>query len=300
MNNDIRFFFLGGDPAPGQSKRADDGALAVGCARPRAGIETPTKNLSDWQFHYVWAYVLRGKSAREWSGFIHLKHRHFGFSGMLIDPQGGGQWVNLELAKSKQLIMGVETDVTPIVDMENIHVVNGQMMLCMYRRRDPGIRILWPHLAGDDNLYEAMHIVMQEAVEHQIVTFPKPIAQREFNRSESPKCEDLTDPADPRILKADMANRAAGGSLDGWEEERRWALINLDAGREQLVKVQVATREDGNYLVTGNGAKTFSATGRKDIAYAMIFAYVRFLVWLHMDGPDFAVTGKEQGYCATF
>ena len=49
--------------------------------------------------------------------------------------------------------------------------------------------------------------------------------------------------------------------------------------------------------LTGHSAKQFSAAGKKDLAYACIYAYVRFLVWLKMGELEFAGEGAEEsGY----
>ena len=95
------FYFLGVDPAPAMEKSADDGALGMGRARPRRSVMVPTKDGGmearpegevltsspvDWIFEYVWAYRLRGASAREWSGLIHAKHQQFGLTRITLDP----------------------------------------------------------------------------------------------------------------------------------------------------------------------------------------------------------------------
>ena len=56
--------------------------------------------------------------------------------------------------------------------------------------------------------------------------------------------------------------------------------------------IQVATAADGTYALTGHSAKQFSAGGKKDLAYACIYAYVRFLVWLKMGELEFG-EGRE-------
>jgi hypothetical protein len=265
QTGETRFYFMGVDPAPARGTKSDDGALAVLRVRPKPGVQNPTANLSDWLCEYVWAYRLRGATTRQWSAFMHEKHRHFGFAGICMDAQGGGIWINDELILPRQLIGGVETDVVPIGSIEDMGRTgpNAQMLLTMYRRRDPGIKHMWPHLAGDDNLYEAMHLVFQEAVTYQVVSFPKPFNARPASETE------------------------------GWHEEQRWALKDLDAARSQLQDIQVATNGDGTWLLTGNSAKQFSATGKKDLAYACIYAYVRFLVWLKMGELDFTGTGND-------
>jgi hypothetical protein len=273
LSNTPCFYFLGVDPAPAKGLKADDGALACLRVRLRPGVTTPSKNRSDWVCEYVWAYRLRKASARQWGAFIHKKHREFGFAGICMDSQGGGQWINDELILTEQIIDGVKTNVVPIASLEDMERTgpNVQLLLTMYRRRDPGIKLMWPHLAGDDNLYEAMHLVFQEAVEHQVVTFPKPFNNR--SREETA----------------------------AWPEERQWALKTLDSAREQMVGIQVATMGDGSYALTGHSAKTFSSgSKKKDLAYACIYAYVRFLVWLQLEEMDHQGASGGGGMCVAF
>ena len=264
-----RFYFMGVDPAPARGSKSDDGALAVLRVSPRPGVAEPTGNVGDWRAEYVWAYRLRGATARQWSGFIHLKHRHFGLSGICMDAAGGGTWINDETILTKQTIGGVETQCMPIASQEDLERTgpNVQLLLTMFRRRDPGIQHLWSHLAGDDNLYESMHMVFQEAVTYMTVAWPK------------------------------AYNERAPSETEGWPEEKRWALKTLDTARGQLVDIQVATQSDGTYALTGHSAKQFSAAGKKDLAYACIYAYVRFLVWLKMGELEFGEGREdESGY----
>lgn len=277
LGNDVNYF-LGYDPAPAQNKSSDDAGLVVLRARPRPGLAAPpSQNLSDWLCEYVWAYRMRGELKRgkdvadegvlfasttnQMSGRVHGCHRRFGLAGILMDPAGGGNLVLPELNKSRQLLNGVETECTPIACPDDVTVANASFILNLYLRRDGGIQQLWPLLVGDDGLYEAMHIVFQEAVEHGIVSFPLPFNER------------------------------PGDTTKDWDREKRWALINLDEMRRQLVMIQAATHDDGSWALSKNGAKSFSAIGKKDLGYAGIFAYVRFLIWLKMGDFEF---GREQ------
>lgn len=270
-------YFLGYDPAPAQTSTADDAGLAVLRCRPRPGLGAPpTSNLSDWLCEYVWAYRMRGQIRRgradddgvlfasttnQMSGRVHACHRQFGLNGILMDVGGGGNLIMPELNKSKQWLNGVEMECTPIASPDDITVANAHPILNMLRRTDGGIKALWPLLPGDDGLAEAMHVAFQEAVEHGVVTFPLPFKER---------------PSSTTV---------------GWDREKRWALINLDEARRQLMQIQVATNDDGSWAVTRNGAKQFSAVGKKDLAYACIMAYVRFLIWLKLGEFEF---GREE------
>lgn len=251
------FYFLGVDAAAAMSRSADDGALVAGRARMRQPEMTPTSNPTDWLFEYVWAYRLRKASAREWSGLVHAKHLQFNFTRIGLDPQGGGYWVMNELNKSRQLINQVETECTPIVGFEEEGVVHGSFILTVMKRSDAGIRQLWPMLQGDDSFKDALHVVMQQAVEHAQVAFPPP-----FNQ-----------------LPAEVTSQ--------WSVEKQWASKALTAVALQLANIEVATKDDGAWDLTARGARRFSCKGRDDLAMAAIYAYVAFLTWLKMANGDF-------------
>ncbi len=269
---------MGIDPAPAIGKRSDDGALVILRARPRykGGLDEPlilsdadgqikvlTNNLSDWLPEFVWAYRLRGASAREWSGLIHAKHQQFHLDGICMDWNGGGTFVMQELNKSRQIINGIERDVTPIARIGDSSVVNAHFILTMFKRGESGIDRLWPILKGDDNLVHAMHVSFQSAVEHAGICLPVPFNER------------------PRETTQD------------WDIERQWALKNLDEGRRQLASIQVAMQDDGTWSLTRNGAFQYSAPGKKDLAYAMIYAYVKFLIWLSGDEGEFTQRAED-------
>ncbi len=265
------YYFMGADPAPAQGFQSDDGALAILRVRPRPGLNAePTSNPADWIKEFVWAYRVRARSrgdqeavfwaenSRDWSGLIHWKHRAFNLGGILMDPNGGGQWIMGDLNKTRQRIIDVETVVTPITTLGDMSG-NAYPLLTLYKRGENGVDDLWPLLHGDDNLYEAMHVEFQQVVNHLDAAFPLPFNER------------------PRV------------TTEAWPTEKQWALKNLDAMREQLTQIQVETHDDGSWVLTRNNAKKFSAAaGKKDLAYAGIFAYIRFLLWLKMNELDFS------------
>lgn len=257
-------YFMGIDPAPAQGKKSDDGALAVLRVQPKPGLNAePGSNPGDWQAEFVWAYRMRGKSIDQWSGFIHQKHQQFNLDGILMDPNGGGQWLYPKMASARQTLNGIETECVPIRRLDDPTSGNAFILLNLFERKDSGISRLWQFLKGDDNLYEAMHVVFQEVVEQAAAAFPLPFNER------------------PRSTTED------------WTEEKKWALKDLDAAREQLLNIQVAKRDDGEWILTRNHAKTFTAVGKKDLAYACIFAYVRFLLWLKLCEWEFG--GQSSG-----
>lgn len=280
VNLDKVFYFLGVDPAPAKTRKADDGGLAALRVRPKPGLgHEAGANASDWLAEFVWAYRVRGEmnrplddgifladTVRHWAGLIHWKHLAFGFNGVCIDTQagGGGGLIVADLNKTKQIILGAETTVTPIASLEDSSVAVAAFILTCFRRRDPGIAALWPILQGDDNLIDALHMKFQEAVEHALVLFPKPFNER------------------------------AAAETREWPKEKKWALKTLDAARKQLENIQVVTKDDGTWALTSHGAKQFVAGGKKDLAYACLMAYVRFLVWLKLQEMDWTAGGGSE------
>lgn len=257
MNTDFQaglanvHFFMGIDPAPAFGNKSDDGGLVAARVFPKVRGQI-SNNPADWWFQYVWAYRLRGASIQEWGGFIHRKHREFGFTRMMLDIQsgGGGPFIARQLRQNRQLLDQVETECTPIVTLDETLIFNGAHILHLFRRKDPGIAMLWPILQGDDNLVDAMHTIFRQTVEHTGIQLPPP-------------WEEIP------------------SSVTGqWAEEQQWAVKNLAAVGSQMTNIQVASNEDGSYALTSRGAKQYSAVGKKDLAYAAIYCYVGFLCWL--------------------
>lgn len=260
------FFFCGVDPAPAEAHTSDDGAITVGCARPR---RLPTKedglseNPADWYFDYVFARRITWRekaSTRQWAGVIHDLHRRFRFERIVMDPNGGGTFVKRDLINDKQIINGIEVRVTPIADQEEgpFLVVRGDFILHMFRMKDPGVQVMWPEVGHSDNLNDAMYGQMKDDLEHMSVAWP-------------PLIEDwLSSPK----LKAEVLS---------WPEEKRWALINLSASTKQYNNVKVATKEDGTYAFTRHNARQFSAVGKKDFVTSGMLCRLGFLIWLRSD-----------------
>lgn len=273
------YFFEGIDPAPSESHRSDDGAMVIGAARPRRlpeKGEALSQNPGDWFFDLVYGRRLTAKekaSARQYSGIIHTHQLNFGLEKICMDPNGGGVYVKRELISPKQLIGGIETDVTPIGDHVDgpFKVVHGRFNLHMFKRGDPGIESLWPELAGDDLLNDALYSAFKDGLEHAIIGLPATIDEWLLERKEE---------------------------IRAWPEERTWALKNLTAFVSQAKNIMAATREDGTYAMTKRGARQFAALGKKDLVSAAMYAYCAFLIWLRSD--DFCSPIAEEdaaGFC---
>jgi hypothetical protein len=59
----------------------------------------------------------------------------------------------------------------------------------------------------------------------------------------------------------------------GWSEERQFSLRNLSEMTDQLRNITVATLDDGTFAFTKRNARQFSSRGRKDVAYAFMYAW---------------------------
>ena len=246
------YFFAGVDPAPSEGQKSDDGAVVALRAEPKhiPADGVLSNQPADWHRDVVYSKRIRKASSRQWAGILHQLQDRFKFARICLDPGGGGQWINRDLADGRQSIGGVEEERSPIVTADNSTVVMGQFVLMMFKRGDPGIEALWPELAGDDLLVDAMFSAGREALEHAEIGLCSPIG--EWPREK----------------------------LAGWGEERVWALRNLTALLHQLRNILVATNEDGTWAFTRRNARQFSAKGKKDFASAFLMANVAFMSWV--------------------
>lgn len=94
--------------------------------------------------------------------------------------------------------------------------------------------------------------------------------------------EHVGDVLDGRMSASYVVRRASLG--------RRARGRTLGTAPGQLVDIQVSTGAE-----KAHSAKQFSATGKKDLAYACIYAYVRFLVRLKLGELEFGQEGAEEG-----
>ena len=256
-------YFMGIDPAPAIGIRSDDGVLVVLRASLKDSVEgLISVNAGDYKLEYVWAYRCRAMSGREWSGKIHQTQQRFSLTGICMDPNGGGNMIALEMNRTRQLIAGIECDCTPICCPGDA-LASAAFILSLFKRGDRGIERLYPHLVGDDNLVDAQHVRMQEAIELGLLAMPVPWDER--SNEERRRLEQT------------------------WSPEQIWALKMLSIGMHQLMGIQVATKDDGSWVFTRHGARQFFATGKKDCAYAMCYAYLAFLIWMsggELDGME--------------
>lgn len=262
------FYLAGIDPAPAIGPRSDDGVIVAGRVQPRylpKDDDWHSKSLADWYLTPCYAYRCRKMSGRQWGGKIHEVNRRFGLVKICMDygSGGGGGMIMRELRHTKQLINGVEEEVAPICTADDA-LPEGRPILTMFGRGDPDIKQMWPNLSGDDMLVDAMHVAALDAFSSGCIVLPS-----------APKKGELS-------------------KVHGtWPEEKRWSHKLLLQGRKQLESGRVLMKDDGGYVVTKRGARQFNWTGKKDIAYAILYLITGFKVWLESGEDDFLVKGED-------
>jgi len=273
MSDKNFFFFLGGDTAPSETHRSDDGALTVGVARPLFEPEKGqsfSENPGDWRFGFVHSRVFTSAnklSCRQWSGEIYGLHERFGFEQILLDAGAGGagMMVAREMLSPTQIVNNVEKRVSIIGDKVNAPtlIAHGEFILNMFKRGDPGCEMVWPapdgtgkSLAGDDLLKSALYGEMKTAFD----TRPMEMV---------PPAEEFFDKTGPHWPK-----------IQTWPPEREWAIKNLDAAGVQLKGIIATQTPDGRDLFTSRGARIFRSLGKDDIAWSHMMCYGAFLIWL--------------------
>ncbi len=292
MNDKIKHlhFFLGADTAPSESQTSDDGALVIAAAWPKhPPVELPDRNRhwseedkpllpalpADWHFGYVYARRVTWKnklSGRQWSGLIHDLHRRFQFSGIMMDPGGGGIWVKREMIDTHQVINGAVTEVVPLGDTEGdaFKVARGNFIVHLFKRGDPGIDKYWPMLAGDEMLNDAGYSMLKSDFENSEILMVPPIEH--------------------------WMGQEHRQWFDSRPNELQRAIECLDAIVAQMAVFYIETGDDDIPKTTARGAKMFGSIGKKDLLSAALFSRTMFQVWLRVKlGWDDGAEDVEQG-----
>lgn len=266
-------FYVGGiDPSQAIGAKSDPGVIISARVQPKYLPEDPdwwSPLPSDWYFMPCYGYRCVKMSGRQWGGKIHQVSRRFNWVKVCMDPGGGGGQIMMELRHTRQLIAGVEEEVSPICTPIDA-LPDSRAILSMFKRGDGGIESIWPKLPGDDMLVDAMHVTVLDALETGVWALPP--------------CPD----------KGEMAKLH-----EGWPEEKIWAHKLLMQGRKQMGSGRVVMNDDGTYALTKRGARQWEWTGKKDVAYAKFYAYVAFRIWLAGGDENLEVKGEDAAMCWT-
>lgn len=256
---------LGFDSAPGQSFKADYCAAMIyriiELGRLSTLAPTYTHPLSRIPYHcsFTFAHMMRNVSAAQASAFIHLLHRIFSFSYIVMDPGGGGLWIYKDMRNKEQEINGARVPVVPLCTIEE-PIQTDKQAIVVFFKRGPQLNTLHQqqYLTGDDGFLDASHRRYREGWEAGEFVYPMPIENR------------------------------APAEVRAWSQSQLWAQRYLDLGLKQLARVRQLTRADGTADTTARGFARFQAPGKKDLAYAGLYAFTGAQLWMrdHALGLD--------------
>jgi len=244
---------LGVDVAAGQGDRADWCAFVVRRMMPLPArlldgtpVDLPmtcVRNGRPWHVSDTFAHLMRNVGAPEVSGFIHLLHRVFAFSWVVMDPSGGGLWIYKEMKKPGQSVNGKVEIVVPLSTPEDGSVGGMRQPIVIFFKRGGKLDALCEpqFLAGDDGFLDASHRAYRQGWEAQEFHWP----ELEINRR---------------------------GVVSGWDPHLILAQRSLDTVFQQTLKVRQVTGADGSPRMSSRGFAMFEATGKKDGAYAGLYA----------------------------
>lgn len=245
----------------------DDFSLSVFCvpandtSKPFHCLTIRVNNVKDWQM----------------AGIIHYVHRTLGLSLVGYDPQGGGLFVRDKLREKQQIINGIPTDCEPIVDLINMSGVMGSAILVPIRRADPYITLQFGKMQSDSVLINRIHKEMRSALENQKIILSGPWQGWDGNESQW----DATN-------KRSWLNEHRGGMKlkDRWKAE-------MDLAVSQLCLVDIDRNEEGNAKIDSYNMYSFSAKGKKDSAYGLIYANFTRLIYANLMARGLMFMGKS-------
>lgn len=255
-------YFLGIDIAPSAREKNDDGFLAV--LRANARGEALSDEESDFDLDYVLAERVKGRDIEWWSGRTHGLHHAFGFEIILSDHGGGGPWLNMQLAKERQVIEGSPLITTPIVPRDDVSVLQGHYILVPFTRKP--LTALFPDLAnarGDDKLKDFGNELFMRAVARGVLALPGPRPREE---------------------------------IEALPEALRWShRLLTHTVPAQLKAYQVKMEADGlTEKRTGNGSRQFFSNLKDDAHDAARNAYLAFRLWLTLQDALFKLPPEQE------
>lgn len=248
----------GVDVAPGQSINADSCAVA-NCRIIEIGERStlqPTHYhpLTRVPFHisFPFAHMMRDVSSGQVSGFIHLLHRIYSYSGIMLDPGGGGLWIYKDLKNPLQMINNVQTQVVPLCTAEEPLQMDKQAVVVFFKR-GPQLNPLFQQqfMVSDDGFLDACHRRFREAWEAPQFVWPQRLEHR------------------------------APAQVRGFSHQELWAHRYLDLAMDQLSRVRQAVKADGTPDLTSRGFARFESPKKKDLAYAVFYSFIAAVRWMH-------------------
>lgn len=202
----------------------------------------------------VWGTLVRGWSPGDISSYIHTLDHRYGFTAINMDPGGGGHAVASEMRKRRQQIEGEWRMVPPLVEAKDAHMhPDGKPTVHMFTR-SPEFGALWGGNWGTDAaLVNMQHHRFRNALRARKIWFPAAY-------------EDLL--------------AAVQGGLGG-EEVRAWRSCEEAITQiKSIAVVKVGKGSEAAPKILSGGYLAFKSDGKKDAAYACIYAFVMLEVVL--------------------
>lgn len=203
-----------------------------------------------FELAFTYGHLFKNVGAPEVAGFIHLLHRVFGFSLIVLDSQGGGLSIYRELKRPEQVIQNVHEKATPLCTPDDAAMSGERQPIVRFFNRAHLGQIYEPqYLTGSEGLVAAAHRDFRAGWEGMQFHWP----QQEHDRT-----------------RAEMA---------AWDATTRQAQKAMDIAFSQLLNIRVLTDKNGNPLTSSKGFLLFDAKGKKDAAYAAMYAYSGAMLW---------------------
>lgn len=217
------------------------------CLSKRIPVPPVTFTLDGRKYNrsFPFAHRLKNADVEAISGLIYLFHRVFAFSRVTLDPRGGGLFLYEQLKKQEQMIEGTRQTVTPMCTVFEPLQIDKQPIVSFFQRGGELDKpVASQFLIAEEGFIEWWHKQFRQSWEASEHEWPMPIQDR------SPK------------------------EVKQWTKEQLWAGRLLDAGFTEISSVRTLTDSDGvTPLTSKRGFRMFEAKGKKDIAYASLYAF---------------------------
>lgn len=268
---------FGWDTATGATRKSDLNAGVV-CKARLVADDGRTPGLwrigaRAYRITFPWAMQKRGGDGGVLAGLIHRQHQRFGFSRIVMDPQGGGDWVLKELWKPVQFFDGKTHRVTGLCTIENSSQYPEALpLVCRFTHGNPDLAVVWGEdrfRTSAEGIVEAAHRIARDMIDTGAFGWPATAEERN------------------------------AADLEAMSPEERLALKFLEICGSQFPQIKTLLGKDGETpKMTKNGFLMFKAEGKrkKDLAYAALYALVAVLSII-MDPDHEEETGDDAVMC---
>ena len=208
---------------------------------------------------------------------IHQVDERFPGPMLVMDPGGGGQFVEASLKKRRLELYGDNKAVTPIFEAQSPES-DGKNILYWFSRGTLAIRETLGSMSGDDVLVNNAHNTLKNYIEKVKVLVPYSEEMSVYFT---------------RILDGNAQQRNLQRSK---LTELELQYYNIELAMMQLQGVQLKTdKATGKPYLTGRGQFVFTSTKKKDSAYSFLYAIFGVFLYNEMQREDMAGDGDSLG-----